>query len=403
MWGPEAFSGLLAEEYSDSPDGVRSVAYFDKSRMEVNNPYGDPSEQWYVTNGLLARDLIFGQIQVGDDEFRYLSPPDINVAGDADDPSGPTYQTFHDVMSAPPLPEGSVITQTIDRSGHVQDDESLAEYGVTVSHLEAATGHTIASVFWEFMHSSGPISQDGEPAEGRLFMNPYFATGFPLTEPYWTTVRVDGEPRKVLIQVFERRVLTFTPGNPAGWAVEAGNVGQHYYDWKYDLLDDEPHQQAVLPAPATDEASCLDPLEREFLHLINEYRQEHGLLTLENSQTLNIASYYHSLDMGEQGYFAHESLDGRVPWDRMRDAGYDYNTLRAENLAAGQETAERVFQAWRDSPGHNANMLHPDVNAIGIARVEVPGSAFGIYWTTKFGGYVDAAPNCPDDNANAVS
>jgi hypothetical protein len=46
-------------------------------------------------------------------------------------------------------------------------------------------------------------------------------------------VRVDGVERLVLVQAFERRVLTYTPSNPDGWRVEAGNVGQHYYEWRY--------------------------------------------------------------------------------------------------------------------------------------------------------------------------
>ena len=28
-------------------------------------------------------------------------------------------------------------------------------------------------------------------------------------------------------------VLTYTPGNPPGWEVEAGNVGSHYHQWRY--------------------------------------------------------------------------------------------------------------------------------------------------------------------------
>jgi len=36
-----------------------------------------------------------------------------------------------------------------------------------------------------------------------------------------------------LVQAFERRVLTYTPGNPTGFVVEAGNVGAHYYQWRY--------------------------------------------------------------------------------------------------------------------------------------------------------------------------
>jgi hypothetical protein len=57
--------------------------------------------------------------------------------------------------------------------------------------------------------------------------------GFPVTEAYWTTAAVGGEDRDVLIQCFERRCLTYTPENPDGWQVEMGNVGQHYYQWRY--------------------------------------------------------------------------------------------------------------------------------------------------------------------------
>jgi len=32
-----------------------------------------------------------------------------------------------------------------------------------------------------------------------------------------------------------QRVLTYTPSNPAGWQVEMGNVGRHYYTWRYGV------------------------------------------------------------------------------------------------------------------------------------------------------------------------
>jgi uncharacterized protein YkwD len=37
-----------------------------------------------------------------------------------------------------------------------------------------------------------------------------------------------------LFQVFERRVLTYNPANSPGFRVEMGNVGQHYYRWRYE-------------------------------------------------------------------------------------------------------------------------------------------------------------------------
>ena len=67
-----------------------------------------------------------------------------------------------------------------------------------------------------------------------LFQNPYYATGYPIAEAYWANVKVDGKPRDVLMQCFERRCLTYAPTNPVEWQVEMGNVGQHYYKWRYN-------------------------------------------------------------------------------------------------------------------------------------------------------------------------
>jgi hypothetical protein len=36
------------------------------------------------------------------------------------------------------------------------------------------------------------------------------------------------------MQTFESRALTFTLDNSPEWHVEAGNVGRHYYEWRYD-------------------------------------------------------------------------------------------------------------------------------------------------------------------------
>lgn len=68
--------------------------------MEVNDPAADPESIWYVTNGLLVREMITGQVQVGDDAFEPREPSALNVAGDLDDPNGPTYATFNSFLTA---------------------------------------------------------------------------------------------------------------------------------------------------------------------------------------------------------------------------------------------------------------------------------------------------------------
>jgi hypothetical protein len=110
--------------------------------------------------------------------------------------------------------------------------------------------------------------------------------------------------------------------------------------------------------------------------------------------------------MGKYGFFAHDTVRsshypaGSPPWDRMAAEGYDYNTFKGENIAAGYETAEEVFRGWRNSPEHNHAMLDGNYHTVGIARVHVPGSKFGWYWTTDFGGVVEPASR-PPENAPA--
>jgi len=236
MWGPAADSPSLLEPYLESPNGQREVQYFDKTRMEITHPDGDTSSIWYVTNGLLAEELITGRLQLGDGAFEQHDPAQVNVAGDANDPNGPTYATFNTLMGYGAIPSGWVITQTVDRSGLVGADANLSSYNVSAEDVGAATHHNVASVFWDFMNSSGTVFSGGSYSNAQLFANPFYATGYPLTEAYWTNVLVGGVQKQVLVQVFERRVLTYTPSNSDGWKVEAGNVGQHYYTWRYTQL-----------------------------------------------------------------------------------------------------------------------------------------------------------------------
>src|SRR4051794_22321913 len=39
-WGPVTNSGPVMEDYDQGPNGKHMVQYFDKTRMEINNPNG---------------------------------------------------------------------------------------------------------------------------------------------------------------------------------------------------------------------------------------------------------------------------------------------------------------------------------------------------------------------------
>ena len=149
----------------------------------------------------------------------------------------------------------------------------------------------------------------------------------------------------------------------------------------------------LIPPPAW--AKDYDSAELQVLALINGYRAQNGLAPLLLSDALSTAADRHSHDMGRYGFFSHTTVKsdwfptGASPWVRMTACGYDYETAKGENIAAGYPDASTVFAGWRASPAHNANILDRDFRVIGIGREVVSGSPLGSYWTTDFGGVVD--------------
>ncbi len=279
MWGPEAFTGAFVEPYAESPGEERIVQYFDKARMEITNPGADQNSIWYVTNGLLVVELITGNMQVGHHEFNPGSPAQVNVAGDLDDPDGPTYASFADLLDAEPLPVGSAIIQRVNRQGIVSSDSALAAQGVSVGFIDEITNHSIAAPFWAFMNSAGLVYENGQFVQANLFEDPNFATGRPISEPYWAEARVAGTVRLVLVQCFERRVLTYTPGNPEGWLVEAGNVGMHYYSWRYGSLDvPEEHQDSGSDNDHDDNGGMPEPIPGACLMPVSDAKDKQSTL-----------------------------------------------------------------------------------------------------------------------------
>jgi uncharacterized protein YkwD len=153
-------------------------------------------------------------------------------------------------------------------------------------------------------------------------------------------------------------------------------------------------RQGTPPASAAGDCitdPALDSEEQLFLQLINNYRAQNGLQPLALSYTLTRAAQWKSSDLGANNYFAHDDLTRT--WDqRIRDCGYGYNAWLGENIAAGNSGAQATFDQWRNSPGHNANMLGANYTAIGIARAYSATATYRWYWTTDFGSVSDGWP-----------
>jgi WD40-like Beta Propeller Repeat len=241
FWGPEP-RAAAQEQYVDAPDGTqtRLVQYFDKSRMEINNPAGDPTTTFFVTNGLLTIELISGQMQIGDNAFVQRYSANIPISGDTDDPNAPTYTSFLSVSNTRrgdhPQPNrvGQFATNTINKAGQVGDDPSKAGVdGTKIAYFEPITQHNIPDRFWGFLNATGPVSETGQIVNKKLIDPWFYASGYPISDAYWSQVKINGVLTDVMIQAFERRVLTYVPTNVPGFEVEMGNIGLHYYDWRY--------------------------------------------------------------------------------------------------------------------------------------------------------------------------
>lgn len=253
LWGPTA-GPEKREPWTDSPGGTRLVQYFDKGRMEITNPSAPPTDPFFVTNGLLAVELIGGQAQTGPATYTPGTPANIPISGDRDDPTAPTYASFRPVSNLPgadhraPDATGQAVNQAITRDGTVGSlPAPRQDYGVRVAYYDPTTGHNVPDVFWTFLNSPGTVLVGGQVVPRRLF-DPWFSlTGLPISEAYWSYVRIAGVNTEVLIQPFERRVLTYAPNNPDGFKVEMGNIGLHYLEWRYGI--GAPGTPAPTPIP----------------------------------------------------------------------------------------------------------------------------------------------------------
>ena len=80
-----------------------------------------------------------------------------------------------------------------------------------------------------------------------------YIAGYPISEPYWAKVQVGGASHDVLIQVFERRTVTFDPSAPEGYKVQFGNVGTALLRlavWDEVRRDDRRRTTALFTAEA---------------------------------------------------------------------------------------------------------------------------------------------------------
>jgi uncharacterized protein YkwD len=148
-----------------------------------------------------------------------------------------------------------------------------------------------------------------------------------------------------------------------------------------NLLTVQPDSDERVTLPFTVPVSSPNPeLEAEMLRLVNKERVAAGLKPLAPDPELTEVARRHSADMFARGYFAHDTLEGRDPFDRMRSADVRF-LIAGENLALAR-TVQIAHTGLMNSPGHRANILRPEFGRVGIGIMD--GGMRGLMVTQNF-------------------
>lgn len=137
-----------------------------------------------------------------------------------------------------------------------------------------------------------------------------------------------------------------------------------------------------------------DSEECAMLKLVNDYRVSKGKAKLRLSLDLGAAAKHHASDMAQHNYFSHTLYDGTSWSQNISNYGYPSGGWRGENIAAGHSLAVDTFTQWKNSPGHNANMLNSNYKEIGIGRAYGSKSTYRWYWTQTFGSQSTSPVTC---------
>lgn len=135
-----------------------------------------------------------------------------------------------------------------------------------------------------------------------------------------------------------------------------------------------------------------DDTAKAVLAILNEARAKAGCGPLKLNSKLMAAAKSHARAMAEKNFFGHKGKDGGKPSTRAKRQGYKFHIL-AENIAAGQKSAEEVARSWLSSSGHRKNILNCKLKDTGIAvayqaddePIMGNSKAFYYYWVQDFG------------------
>ena len=184
----------MGDAAGNGPGGI-DVQYFEKGRLECNPE--EPSQEWQSLLGLLASGLIGRGVE-------------LPVGGDASSMTDADLARLRVAGLRIPPPDG------FGGGFALLDDGSV--FVPSGASLAPGAGHVVPPLFWAFLNAT------------TVFPGGWLHdVGPPLTPVAEVIVSKGPETgRRILVQAFQRTILTFDPLNPSDYQVECANVGTDY-------------------------------------------------------------------------------------------------------------------------------------------------------------------------------
>lgn len=145
----------------------------------------------------------------------------------------------------------------------------------------------------------------------------------------------------------------------------------------------KPAEKPSKPMPSD---KFMAQVEQLIFKKVNEERAKAGVPQLQYNTTMQKYARIKSQDMGDNGYFSHNDLQGNLITVKMEKDGVRYNAW-GENIAyIGGVTdpnalASQFMTNWMNSSGHRANILSTNFTSIGIGVYKSGGK---VYATQEF-------------------
>ena len=185
-------------------------------------------------------------------------------------------------------------------------------------------------------------------------------------------------PLRVVSEAFDATVEWFDRSNTIKIEYEAPNNTPVVTEEQKLPVDDN-----LITGSDTEQEDIFDPEEyvSEVVNLVNKERANVGLPELKEDKRLDAVAQGHSEDMAENNFFDHTNLQGKSPFDRLRDNNIRFMAA-GENIAWGHTSPEEVVEGWMESKGHRENILSENFGKIGVGIAESSYNTF--YWTQVF-------------------